>query len=202
MKMNNYSDEDLLVMTSFQKENEKEAKEAFTIFYNRYKQFLWNLCCKVCDDTELAKDVMQETWIAIYKSSHTYNSKKGNVKTWMSRIAENKMKDLLKTNNEFLQLNEDIDFPDIDNEEENNIPSPGKKELDKALDALPEREKYILLTYMRYFDGKKHLPDEVIRELCQRYSTTVDNLHQIKKRAFDKVRNLIFSNQSVLTHKK
>jgi len=41
---------------------------------------------------------------------------------------------------------------------------------------------------MQYSDGNKHLPDEVVSELCQRYGTLPDNLRQIKKRSLDKVK--------------
>ena len=202
--MNDYSDEDLLVMTSFQKENEKEAHEAFTIFFNRHNQYLWNLCCSVCRDIELAKDVMQDTWIAVYKHSHTYNAQKSSVKTWMSTIAKNKMLDLLKGQTNFLQFNEDTySVVDVSSEEkEINILSLEKKVLGEALNKLSEKEKDILLTYMQYSDGNKHLPDEVISELCQRYGTLPATLRQIKKRSLQKINDYIASNQSIIKNKK
>ena len=198
--MNDYSDEDLLIMTSYQNENEEEAKEAFAIFYDRHKQFLWNLCCRVCRDSEMAKDVMQNTWIAIYKYSHSYNANKSNVKTWMSKIACNKMLDLLKGETEFMPLNEEIeDICSIP--ADNEIPSPEKKVLEEALNILSEKEKDVLLTYMQFSDGNKHLPDEIISELCQKHSTLPATLRQIKKRSFDKVKGYITSNNSVIINK-
>jgi RNA polymerase sigma factor (sigma-70 family) len=188
--MTEYSDEDLLVLMSFQKENKKEAEEAFVVFYDRHKQFLWNLCCKVCRDKDLAKDVMQNTWIAIYKYGSTYNAKKSNINTWMSRIANNEMKDLLKIEANYTHLNEEIYSISTDEDEEDfDYISPEKRILDEALNELSERDKDVLFTYMRYADGKKHLPDEVIREICQRYGTTPENLRQIRKRSWDKVKN-------------
>jgi RNA polymerase sigma factor (sigma-70 family) len=200
--MNEDSDEDLLIMTSFQNENEEEAKEAFKIFYDRHKQYLWNLCCKVCRDIDMANDVMQNTWIAIYKYSHTYNANKSSVKTWMSKIANNEMIDLLKKETSFIHLNEDVySIPDVDDAEE-ITPSLEKREVDKALNLLSDKEKDILLTYMQYSDGNKHLPDEVISELCRRYSTLPANLRQIKKRSLNKVKDHINSNKSVTINKK
>ena len=74
-----YSDEDLLVVISFREKNEVEAKEAFKIFYDRYKRFLLSLCYKVCQNiepngAELAKDVFVNTMMAVYESSNTYNA--------------------------------------------------------------------------------------------------------------------------------
>jgi RNA polymerase sigma factor (sigma-70 family) len=195
--MKDYSDEDLLFMTSFQKESEKDAQEAFTIFYHRYKQFLWNMCLSICQDDSLAKDVTQNTWIAIYKSGHTYNASESKVKTWMSTIAQNEFKDLMKSEVGYKSLNEDIDsIADSDSEnndeEEMSIPSPEKKSLDEALNQLSEKEKDILLTYFRFSDGNRHLPDEVLLELRQKYNTTSENLRQIRKRSFVKIKSKIF----------
>lgn len=200
--MEDYSDEDLLIVMSFQKENEKEAKQAFNIFYKRHKQFLWNLCCRVCRANELAKDVVQDTWLSIYKSCHTYNAGKSNVKTWMSIIAKNKWLDIMKGETEWIPLNEDIYSNLEEDDEKINISSPEKTVLDEALGKLSEREKDILLTYMQYSEGNKHLPDEEISELCQRYSITSENLRQIKTRSLNKVKTIITSNQLVVTNKK
>ncbi|MDR0683011.1 MAG: sigma-70 family RNA polymerase sigma factor [Dysgonamonadaceae bacterium] len=208
--MNDYSDEDLLIIISFQNENEKEAKEAFKIFYNRHKDFLWSLCYSICtknkkisEGKELAKDIFNNTMMSVYKSSHTYDSQKGKVRTWMSRIAKNEMCDLLKRETRHIPLNEDIcPVINVDVEEEINIPSPEKKVLDEALNKLSEKETDILLTYMQYSDGNKHLPDEVLNELRQRYNTTAESLRQIKKRSLDKVKGYITSNTSTIINSK
>ena len=89
-----YTDEDLLVLMSYQSENEEEAKQAFNEFDSRYKEFIWKLCYNVCKngefgDEELAKDVFMQTRACIYFSSHTYDPGKGKIKTWISRIARN-----------------------------------------------------------------------------------------------------------------
>jgi len=200
--MNDYSDEDLLFLTSCQNEDEKEAKEAFEIFYHRHKQFLWNLCHKVCRNDETAKDVAQNTWIAIYKSSHTYSANKGGVKTWMSTIAKNKWLDLFKRKTEILVSNEKIfSILDVENEDDIYISSSEKRILDEALTTLSDKEKDILLTYIQFSDGRKHLPDEVLNELCQRYGTTSDHLRQFRKRSFDKINKYITSNKSAITNK-
>ena len=205
--MTEYSDEDLLVLMSFQKENKKEAEYAFQVFYDKYTNFLWSLCYSICtkrkgvsEGKELAKDVFNNTMMSIYESSHTYDSQKSKVKTWMSRIAKNEMCDLEKGESLFTPLNKDIYYVlDNDGEEDIDFVSPEKKDLDKALDTLSEKEKDVLLTYMLYSDGKKHLPDEIIRELCQRYCTLPATLRQIKKRSLEKVKNYLTSNKFVIT---
>ena len=53
-----------------------------------------------------------------------------------------------------------------------------------------DRERDVLLTYMMYQDGNKHLPDEVTKLLCERYGTTSVNLRKIKQRTLEKVKTL------------
>jgi len=208
--MNEFSDEDLLVLMSFQKDNKKESEEAFNTFYDRYKSFLWSLCYSICtkrkgtqEGEELAKDIFNNTMMSIYESSLTYDSKKSKIKTWMSRIAKNEMCDFLKDELVFSPLNEDVYLiSDNDNIEDTTFISPEKKELENALLTLSEKEKDILLTYMQYSDGKKHLPDELISELCKRHSTLPATLRQIKKRTLEKIEKYLASNKSVVTNKK
>ncbi len=203
-----YSDVDLFVMMSFREENEIEAHEAYRIFYDRYKNFLWNICTKVSQNKEfcseeLAKDVFINTMIAIYKSSHTYDENKSKVTTWISCIARNEMYDLLYILKEkniggkiFVPLDENIPLSNI--EVNNEILTPQKEALNKALETLSEKERDTLLTYMMYQDGNRHLPDEVMQSLCDRYGSTSINLRQIKKRALDKVKNYISQNTDLL----
>ena len=207
--MNDYSDEDLLVLMSFQKDNKKEAEEAFNAFYDRYKAFLWSLCYSICtkrkgtsEGEEFAKDIFNNTMMSIYEGSHTYDSKKSKITTWMSRIAKNEMFDFLKDESEFSPLNEEVDsISDNDDTEKSSFISPGKRELENALLTLSEKEKDILLTYMEYSNGKKHLPDVLISELCKRYSTLPATLRQIKKRSLEKIEKYLASNKSVITKK-
>lgn len=203
-----YSDEDLLVVISFREKNEVEAKEAFKIFYDRYKRFLLSLCYKVCQNiepngAELAKDVFVNTMMAVYESSNTYNASKSKVATWLSCIAKHEMLDLLNILNEkrigekqFIPLNEDLAISDTEDNIE--IETPQKKALDEALQTLSDKERDILLTYMMYQEGNKHLPDEVIQVLCDRYETSSINLRKIKQRALEKVRSHIIQHSHLL----
>ncbi len=205
-----YSDEDLLVVISFREQNEVEAKEAFKVFYDRYYRFLFSLCYNVCKNIEpngedLAKDVFVNTMMAVYKSSNTYDSSKSKITTWLSRIAKREMLDLLNILNEkrigekqFIPLNKDLAISDKDTEESIEIETPQKKALDEALQNLSDKERDVLLTYMMYQEGNKHLPDEVIKVLCDRYETSSINLRKIKQRALEKVKSHIKQHSQLL----
>jgi RNA polymerase sigma factor, sigma-70 family len=199
-----YSDEDLFVMMSFREENEMEAQAAFRVFYDRYKKLLWNLCHRVCQNNkELAKDVFINTMMAVYQNSHTYNVSKSKITTWISNIAKHEMLDLLDVLKEkrigektFVPLEDNLVISDI--EENINIETPEKWALDEALQTLSEKERDVLLTYTMYQDGNKHLPDEVMKFLCDRYGTTSVNLRKIKQRTLEKVKSHILLNTHLL----
>lgn len=173
-------------------------------YYDRYKDFLWSLCYKVCqNDEELAKDVFMNTMMAVYQNSHTYNASKSKVTTWMSNIAKHEMFDLLDVLKEkrigektFVPLDDNLVVPDI--KDDTNIETPEKKALNEALQTLSEKERDVLLTYMMYQDGNKHLPDEVTKLLCERYGTTSVNLRKIKQRTLEKVKTHILQNTHLL----
>jgi DNA-directed RNA polymerase sigma subunit (sigma70/sigma32) len=82
--------------------------------------------------------------------------------------------------------------------EDYRIETPQKKALDEALQTLSDKERDILLTYMMYQEGNKHLPDEVIQVLCDRYETSSINLRKIKQRALEKVRSHIIQHSHLL----
>ena len=83
------SDEDLLVYISMVDEPEVR-NVAFTEFHRRFKDFLWNLITQICsshyDSDDLAKAVFQNTLIAVYQYSHTFDTNAWNKKRKSGRI--------------------------------------------------------------------------------------------------------------------
>ena len=155
------------------------------------------------NNEELAKDVFMNTMMAVYQNSHTYNASKSKITTWISNIAKHEMFDLLDVLKEkrigektFVPLDDNLVISDV--EEDINIETPEKRALDEALQTLSEKERDILLTYMMYQDGNKHLPDEVMKFLCDRYATTSVNLRKIKQRTLEKVKSHILQNTHLL----
>lgn len=200
-------DEDLFWAMSLKEENEKEAQNAYAIFYERYGSTLWSLCIGVCSQfnfsniDELVKEVFSITAIKIYRTP-TYDSSKGKLTTWMSTIAKHELINILrKAGKEPILLDSDhsnvADDSYLDDEEERVFPE--KEILLEALKALSERERHILMTYMLYSDGRKHLPDGVLQELINEYDTTADNIKHIKSRAFAKIKTYIRQNSNLLS---
>ena len=78
-----------------------------------------------------------------------------------------------------------------------SIKSPEQKALQQALESLTEREQEVLLTYIMYEDGNKQLPPEMRQHLLDKYSTTQQNMQQIKSRSLKKIKDHIVNHSKL-----
>jgi RNA polymerase sigma-70 factor (ECF subfamily) len=65
------------------------SREGFSYLYDHYSQALYGIVCKVIQDEEIAKDVLQEVFVKIWKNVNAYDESKGRLFTWMLNIARN-----------------------------------------------------------------------------------------------------------------
>ncbi len=77
------SQEELLVLVT------KKDERAFTVLYNCYSKSLFAVINGMLNNIETAEDVLQETFIKIWKNIDQYDTKKGRLYTWMINIARN-----------------------------------------------------------------------------------------------------------------
>lgn len=87
----NKSDEQALV-TRLQQGDES----ALASLYDLYSSSLYGLCLKIVRDDLIAQDVLQDSFINIWKKINSYDSKKGSIFTWMLNICRNKSIDALR----------------------------------------------------------------------------------------------------------
>lgn len=60
----------------------------FEEIYNNYWQRIFRLCMGYVNDSDLAKDLAQETFIAVFKNLPEFRNE-ANISTWIFRIASN-----------------------------------------------------------------------------------------------------------------
>ncbi len=72
-------------------------KEAMNLLYENYADSLYGVIMKVISDEELAQDVLQETFIKVWKKGKTYDPKKSKLFTWLYRIAYNTAIDKIRS---------------------------------------------------------------------------------------------------------
>lgn len=72
-------------------------QEAFAQLYDRYSAALFGIILKVVKDQARAEEVLQDSFVKIWKSIHSYDPSKGRPFTWMLNIARNSAIDVVRT---------------------------------------------------------------------------------------------------------
>lgn len=69
---------------------------AFEYLYDHYASALYGIILKIVKDDEKAADVMQDSFLKIWKNIGSYNVEKGSLFTWVLNVARNTAIDRLR----------------------------------------------------------------------------------------------------------
>ena len=61
----------------------------FTQIYNAYRNLLINYVKRIVHDDDVAKDIIQDTFVSVVRNIHQYNPIRGKFSTWIYNIAKN-----------------------------------------------------------------------------------------------------------------
>lgn len=138
--------------------NGEEA--AFSELYDRYAGALNGIVLRIIRDEERAQDVLQDSFVKVWKNIHSYDSGKGSFFTWMLNIARNTAIDALrKLKKEGKSENQNIEtIVGVSNAVQQNVNTIG---LMKLVEKLPPEQK-LMVEYI-YFNG--YTQQEVADEL-------------------------------------
>ena len=81
--------------------------EAFKELINRYAGILYNFTARIGGVSE-AEDIVQETFIKVWKNIDRFDEKKARFKTWLFTVAKN-------TTTDFLRKRKNVLFSDLEN---------------------------------------------------------------------------------------
>ena len=129
---------------------EKGDKKAITLLYEYYSDALYGVILKIISDEEIAHDVLQESFVKIWKNSKKYDAGKAKLFTWLYRIAYNSAIDKVrslknKTRNE-VQIETSIVYRITSNELNQDV-----LDIQKHLGTLDE--KYQIVINALFFEG-------------------------------------------------
>lgn len=65
------------------------SERGFTILYDNYSTALYNALIKIVRRSEVAEDLLQDTFVKIWKNIDQFDSDRGTLFTWMLNIARN-----------------------------------------------------------------------------------------------------------------
>ncbi len=86
-----YSEEDLVALL------QRRDQTAFAYLYDNYSAALNGVIARMVDDTQLAEDILQETFVKIWNNFGQYDATKGRLFTWMINITRNLTIDTLRS---------------------------------------------------------------------------------------------------------
>jgi RNA polymerase sigma-70 factor, ECF subfamily len=72
-------------------------KVAFSVLYDSYAAALFGVISRMVTDKDIAEELLQDTFIKIWKHIDLYNATKGTLFTWMLNIARNTCKDYFRS---------------------------------------------------------------------------------------------------------
>ena len=133
---------------------EKIAVEAL---YDMYSASLFGVISRIINDTTIAEDVLQETFVKIWHSFSSYSIEKGRLFTWMVNIARNlaidktRSKDF-KNQNKNQELENNVTFID---EQRNTVYKPELMGVKNLVQTLKPEQKLII--ELVYFKGYTHV---------------------------------------------
>lgn len=80
------------------------SRGAFEYLYDHYSPALYGIIVKIVKDEEKAADVLQETFLKIWRNIASYQPEKGSVFTWMLNVARNTAIDNLRADHKLSKV--------------------------------------------------------------------------------------------------
>jgi len=128
---------------------------AFETLYRQYEKLVYRTAYLITGNKEAAEDTLQEVFISVWKSRHTYDPNKGKLTTWLHRITVNECsrKKSGKASTAISLEEKGIDLPDMKHQSQPEDILINKQEygrLLKAMDSLDTKHRSVLV--LRYFN--------------------------------------------------
>lgn len=130
----------------------QQNDEAFSYLYEHYSGALYGVIKQIVGDVELGNDVLQETFVNIWRRIDTYDETKGRLFTWMLNIARNAAID--KTRSKGYQQSQ-RQIP-LDGEVVQPSVKPGIDDYGLKRLILKLKDEQRLLIDLSYFQGYTH----------------------------------------------
>ncbi|MGX1930774.1 RNA polymerase sigma factor [Flagellimonas sp. 2504JD4-2] len=128
---------------------EKDDK-AISLLYDNYGDTLFGVAYKVVKDEDLAQDILQESFVKIWKKADTYDPSKAKLFTWLFRITRNTAIDKLRSINNKSDKEVQIDVSDVYNLGVSDI-RPEFMDVQENLDKIEPKYKIVLEAL--FFEG-------------------------------------------------
>ena len=86
-----YADEDLMSLV------EEGDSGAFAVLYDRHGRAAYSLAYRMMGERQAAEDLVQDVFLRVWRSTASYRSNRGSVRTWILTIVRNRGIDQLRS---------------------------------------------------------------------------------------------------------
>ncbi len=121
----------------------EQDEKGMSLLYDYYGDTLYGIALKVTKDEDLAKDVLQESLIKVWKKIHSYDSKKAKLFTWLFRITRNTAIDRIRSIKTKSDQEIQVEVSNVYSLGVNNI-KPEHMDIRKHLNSLDEKYQIVL----------------------------------------------------------
>jgi len=128
---------------------------AFEALFRQYERLVFRTAYLITGNRETAEDALQEVFVSVWKSRHTYDPNKGKLTTWLHRITVNQCskKKSVKTPAAVSLEEKGVDLPEMKYKSQPEDILVSKLEYDRllrAMDGLDTKHRSVLV--LRYFN--------------------------------------------------
>ena len=161
---------------------------AFEVLYQRHRQGLYRFLLGLCNKSELAEEVYQDTWLSLIRSTSQPQGR-ATFRTWLYQIARNRLIDHWRKHGQRNPLHDSYDeqmhgeVDDAPGPEQQLSLSRDQQRIDAALEDLPAEQREVFLLRAH---GDLDLPE--IASLTQ---TPLETVKSRFRYALKKLRRLL-----------
>ena len=130
-------------------------QRAVSLAYQNYADALFGIVVRIVKSKEIAEEVLQDTFVKIWKNASKFDQSKGRLFTWFANIARNTAIDMVRSAKyQQLQKTENMENYVFTNTSKGETPEIRDSGLEKVINSLDE--KYRLIIDKLYFEGYSH----------------------------------------------
>lgn len=135
---------------------------ALDTLYQRYHQTLYSLAYGMVSDHQIAEDLLQETFLRVWRRANTYSAQAGSVRGWLFAILRNHAIDYLRKQRQ-CSVPREVPLGEIECDERFALADTWEEvwrreeqaQLREALARLTEKQRMVL--ELSYFQGYTHI---------------------------------------------
>jgi RNA polymerase sigma-70 factor (ECF subfamily) len=142
------ADDDLLQAVS------RGDESALGALYDRYRLILFGLILRILHDRQEAEDILQETFLQVWRRASDFDRTRGRAFTWLVTIARSRALDRLRmlgSRARFVDADEQVADHEVIDTAQDLVKSEQGEIVRQALRELPQEQRRALL--LAYFEG-------------------------------------------------